>query len=30
MKDRIKSAIKAVADAVKRVVRPMFGGGGNR
>lgn len=27
MKDRIKSAIKAVADAVKRVVRPMFGGG---
>lgn len=26
MKDRIKSAIKAVADAVGRVVRPMFGG----
>lgn len=26
MKDRIKSVIKAVADAVKRIVRPMFGG----
>lgn len=26
MKDRIKSAIRAVTEAVKRVVRPMFGG----
>ncbi len=26
MKDRIKSALQAVAETVKRVVRPMFGG----
>ena len=26
MKDRIKSAIKAVAETVKRIASPMFGG----